>query len=120
VVPVRTHDVAITKFTVPKSAHAGQTREITVGIRNQRYPDTVQVQLSKSTPTGFQTVGTLNQLIPVRNGNNTTPVTFSYTFTNEDAVVGKVTFQAVVTILGARDALSADNTAISAPTRVSH
>jgi hypothetical protein len=119
-VHVRTHDVAIVKLTVPKSASAGQTRDITVGIRNYRYPEMVQVQLYKSVPgQGFQLIGTLTQLIPVRNGNGTTPVSFSYTFTGDDAAVGKVSFQAVVSMLGARDVLPADNTAISPPTKVS-
>jgi PKD repeat protein len=119
-VHIRTHDVAIAKLTVPRSAGAGQTREITVGIRNYRYPDVVQVQLLKSVPgAGFQTIGTLMQLIPVRNGNGTTPVSFSYTFSTDDAAVGKVSFEAIVTIMGARDMLSADNTAISTPTKVS-
>ena len=118
VVHVRTHDIAITKFSVPTSARAGQTRELTIGVRNSLYPESVQFQLYKSVPGGFQPVGTLTQLIPVRTGNKTVPVTMSYTFSNDDAVVGKVTFQVVAQIMGARDALSADNTAISAPTRV--
>jgi PKD repeat protein len=119
-VHVRTHDVAIAKLTVPKSASAGQTREITVGIRNYRYPDMVQVQLLKSVPgQGFLSIGSLMQLIPIRQGNGTTPVSFSYTFGNDDATVGKVSFEAIVTILGARDMLPADNTAISTPTKVS-
>jgi PKD repeat protein len=120
VVRVRTHDIAITKFTVPTSAKAGQTRELTVGVRNSLYPESVQFQLFKSVPGfgGFQPVGTLTQLIPVRPGNKTVPVTFSYTFSNDDAAVGKVTFQVIATIMGGRDAISADNTAIAAPTRV--
>lgn len=120
VVRVRTHDVAITKFTVPTSARSGQTRELTVGIRNSLYPESVQVQLFTSVPGfgGFQLVGTLTQLIPVRPGNKTVPVSLSYTFTPDDAAVGKVTFQAIATIMGARDAISADNTAVAAPTRV--
>ena len=69
-------------------------------------------------PGGVQLVGTLTQLIPVRSGNKTVPVSFSYTFSSKDAAVGKVTFQAVATIMGARDALPADNTAISSPTKV--
>jgi len=119
VLHVRTHDVAITKFTVPTSAKAGQTREITIGVRNTLYPENVQFQLSKGVPGGgLQTVGTLTQLIPVRPGNKTVPVTLSYTFSNDDALVGKVTFQVTAEILGVRDAIPADNTAIAAPTRV--
>ena len=121
VVHVRTHDIAIVKFSVPTSARAGQTRQLTVGIRNSLYPENVQVQLYKSVPggSGFQLVGTLTQLIPVRPANKTVPVAFSYTFSSDDAAVGKVTFQAVATIIGGRDALPADNTAIAPPTKVS-
>jgi hypothetical protein len=41
-----------------------------------------------------------------------------YTFIPQDATLGKVTFQAVATILTARDAQPADNTAIAPPTTV--
>jgi PKD repeat protein len=117
-VQVRTHDVMITKFVVPQSAKAGQTRSITVDINNQRYPETVEVQLYKSTQTGFVLVGTLTQYVPVRSSNRTTTFAFSYTFTNEDAVIGNVTFRAVANLVGARDALPANNEAIALPTKV--
>jgi hypothetical protein len=118
VVQVRTHDVAITKFTVPVAARAGQTRQISVGIRNTRYPENVDVQLFKSVPGGFQFVGDLTLPVPVRPSSRTTAFDFSYTFTDDDAAVGKVTFKAVATILGANDALPADNEAIASPTKV--
>lgn len=117
-VQVKTHDVAITKFSAPKAASAGQTRQITVGLNSKRYPETVEVDLYKSVPNGFQYVDTLTQSVSVRPANRTTDFTFSYTFTSDDASVGKVTFKAVA-ILGARDALPADNEAIASPTKVS-
>jgi PKD repeat protein len=116
---VRTHDVAITKFTVPKSASAGQTRAVAVGINSRRHPEMVEVQLLKSVPGGFQFVGVLTQSVPVRPSNRTTNFNFSYTFTSADAQVGKVTFKAVANVVGARDALPADNEAIASPTKVS-
>jgi Tol biopolymer transport system component len=116
---VRTHDVAITRFSAPQSASAGQTRGIVVGIKNTRYPETVEVQLLKSVPGGFQLVGVLTQSVPVRSGNRTTDFNFSYTFTAADASIGKVTFKAIANVLGARDALPADNEAIASPTKVS-
>ncbi len=119
VVHVKTHDVAIIKFLAPQAAKAGQTRQIVVGINSKRYPENVEVQLHKSVPGGFQWVGTLTQYVPVRSGNRTTDFNFSYTFTNDDATVGKVTFKAVANIVGARDALPADNEAIASPTKVS-
>lgn len=118
VVSVRTHDVAITKFVVPTSATTGQTRTITVGINSKRYPETVEVQLFKSSPTGYQSVGTLRQSVPVRPANRTTNFNFSYTFTRSDAKMGKVTFKAVASIINAYDALWTDNEAISLPTKV--
>jgi PKD repeat protein len=121
VVHVRTHDVAITRFAVPVTANVGQTRMITVGISDSHYPETVQVQLYKSVPgpyNNFQLVGTLTQSITVLPGGRTTTFSFNYTFTADDAVAGKVTFEAVATIIGARDAQPADNTAISPPTKV--
>jgi hypothetical protein len=119
IVHVKTHDVAITKFIIPTSASPDQTRRITVGISDTRYPEAVQVQLFKSTSSGgFDLVGTLTQSVPLTTGQSTTPFVFSYTFTSSDATVGKVTFEATATIQGARDAVPADNTAITSPTIV--
>lgn len=117
-VQVRTHDVAITKLNVPTSANAGQTRSITVGIANRRYPETVSVSLFRLSPSGPVQVGVLTQAVPVRAGNRTTDFAFSYTFTPDDARIGKVSFQAVATIGGARDAIPGDNQAQSLPTKV--
>ncbi len=118
VVHVRTHDVAITRFAVPIAASAGQTRSIGVAISSKRYAEVVTVQLLKSVPGGFEPVGSLTQSVPVRQANRTTDFAFSYTFTGADAQIGKVTFKAVATINGARDALPADNEAIAPPTKV--
>jgi PKD repeat protein len=115
VIHIRTHDVAITKFTVPTSASAGQTRSITVGISDKRYPETVEVQLLKSNSQGgFDLVGTLTNFVAVQTGNSTAPFAFSYTYTPADTTARNVTFEAIATIQGARDALPADNTAIAA------
>jgi len=118
-VPVRTHDVGIIRFTVPKSASAGQTRPITVSIKNTRYSETVMVDLFKSTPGGYMFLGTLTMAVPVRAGNRSTDFQFSYTFTKDDASIGKVTFRAIATLQGARDALPADNEMISLAVKVS-
>lgn len=119
VVQVRTHDVAITKFSAPKAASAGQTRNIVVGLNSKQQPEeVVEVQLYKSVPGGFEFVGSLIQTVPARSANRTTNFDFSYTFTAADASIGKVTFKAVAFILNANDALPADNEAIAAPTKV--
>jgi PKD repeat protein len=115
---VRTHDVAIVRFSAPESASVGQTRQISVDIRNTRYPETVTVQLLKGVPGGFQSVGYLTQYVPVRASGRVTSFAFSYTFTSGDAAMGKVTFKAIATLQDARDVLPADNEAISSPTKV--
>jgi hypothetical protein len=118
VVQVRTHDVAVVRIAVPKSAHVGQTITITAHVRNTRYPETVQVDLFKSVPGGFEQVGSLTQSVPVRPGNRTTQFTIAYTITQADGTVGKVSFKAVATIIDHRDALPADNELISPPVKV--
>jgi len=119
VVSVRTHDVAITKFNVPQSAGAGQTRQLVVYVRNNRYPETVRVDLFKSTPDGYALFGSLSLQVPVRPVNRTTAFNFSYTFTADDARIGKVTFKAEANLDSVRDAWPVDNEAIALPTRVS-
>lgn len=117
-IQVRTHDVTIAKLSVPQSATVGQTRQLSVGVSNKRYAENVQVQLFKSGPGGFQLVGTLTQSVPVRGGGRTTEFKYSYTFTSDDAALGKVTFKAVASIVAARDALPTDNEVIALPTKV--
>jgi hypothetical protein len=117
-IQIRTHDVAITKLLVPQAASVGQTRSITVGVSNRRYAETVQVDLYKSTPTGFVVVGSLTQSIPVAPAGRTTDFRINYTFTSDDKSLGKITFKAVATIVGHRDALLSDNEAIALPTKV--
>jgi len=114
-VQVRTHDVAITKVTAPQSARSGQTKAITVAIRNTHYPETVTVDLYKSTPGGDIWIDSITLQVPVLSGNKTKLLTFNYMFTSQDAQIGKVTFRAVATINGANDAFSQDNTGISSP-----
>jgi hypothetical protein len=66
IVQVRTHDVAITKFNPTQSACVGQIHAIEVSLRNTRYPETIVVELYKSTPNGFAHIGSLEKSGPVR------------------------------------------------------
>src|SRR5205814_1649968 len=118
-VHVRTHDVAVTRFATPNAASSGQTRRIVVSINSKRYAETVDVQLFRSVPGGFQQFGSLTQFVPMNPKNGTTEFAFSYTFTGDDAQIGKVTFRAVAVVAGVRDALPADNEVIASPTKVS-
>lgn len=113
VVHVRTKDVAITTFSVPQTARVNQTKTINVNIQNKKYSDYVQVTLIKGLPGGGeQIIGTLTIYVPAKARQSTT-FKFSYTFTSDDAAVGKVTFKAVANIVNGRDALPSDNTSIA-------
>jgi hypothetical protein len=90
-----------------------------VSVNSKRYAETVTVQIFKSVPGGVQQFGSLTQSLPLNPKNGTTDFAFSYTFTDDDAQIGKVTFSAFAQIVGARDALPADNQAIAPPTKVS-
>jgi PKD repeat protein len=118
VVHVETHDVAVVKVDVPSAARVGRTIRVDVRVRNTRYPETVQVDLSKSVPGGFQQFGSLTQSVPVRPRNQTTLFAFTYTITAADQSIGKVSFKAVATISDHRDAFPADNEFISRPVKV--
>jgi PKD repeat protein len=118
-IQVQTHDVQITKFNVPDKARAGKTETITIGVVNRRYPEQVEIALYKSVPGGdFVPVASSSQSVPVRGPNKTTDFRLNYTFTADDAAAGKVTFRAVATITTHRDAVPADNTALSFPVGV--
>lgn len=118
VVQVRTHDVGVTRFVVPTSARAGQTKAITVYVKNLYYAETVQVDLYKSTVNGYELVSSITQDLPVRPPSKAQAFNFNYTFTKEDAALGKVVFKAVVTIVNARDVYPGDNEMFSIATKV--
>jgi PKD repeat protein len=118
-VSVKTHDVAIARLSVPKSARVGQVRQLGVDVANTRYTETVEVTLLRSVPGGgFERVGQVTQDVPARAKGRMTSFDIAYTIAPDDATLGKVSFQAVATILGARDANSADNTITALPTKV--
>lgn len=114
-VQVRTRDVSIVRLAVPATARVGQTIGVDVHVQNTRSPETVTVSLNKSTPGGFDQVGSLTQLVTVKTGGRSTPFAFSYTVTSDDLAMGKITFRAEAAIAGYRDALPADNQLLSTP-----
>ena len=113
VVTVRTHDVAIVELRVPRSARPGETTAIAVAVTSLRYPETVQVELFRDG--GVEPLGRLLQPVPPW---EPTTFDFMYTFTAEDAAAGTVTFRAVATLAGARDAQPADNAVVATPVEV--
>jgi hypothetical protein len=98
---------------VPQTDRVNQTKAINVDVKNKRYSDDVKVRLFKGLPGGGeQLIGTLTIFVPTRATRPTT-FKFSYTYTSQDAQVGKVTFRAEATLLNGRDALPSDNVAIA-------
>lgn len=115
-IEIRTHDVSIANVSAPRAANVGQTKAITISLRNSRYPETVRIELYRSVAGGgFELVSNSTQFIPVRSGNRATQFSFNYTFQPQDAQIGKVTFKAMVFIENANDAAPGDNEAISTP-----
>lgn len=113
IVQVRTKDVAITKFGIPQTARTNQTKTINVDVQNKRYSDYVQVAFSKGIPGGGDIlIGTLTLYVPAK-AKQATTFKFSYTFTPDDAAIGKVTFKAIASLVNGRDALPADNLSIA-------
>ncbi|MDQ3786430.1 MAG: PKD domain-containing protein [Actinomycetota bacterium] len=115
-VTVSTHDVSISRFSTPGRATAGETKEIAVRVANTRYHETVTVTLYRSRGEYWDVVGALTLDVPV---GRVVKFPFAYTFTDGDAVAGKVAFRAEVTLpYPVRDARPFDNELISTATTV--
>lgn len=120
-VVVKTHDVGITKFSVPSSAQVGQQKEITVKVGNTRYLEkntSVKLYKAKGANLDWVLVGVLERDVAAH-PTDTVTFKFTYTFTNEDAALGKATFRADVSLQApAWDALPMDNSVIAVATTV--
>ena len=89
-----------------------------MGVGNTRYAETVRVDFYKLTPGGAVFLGSVTKPVPVMSARRTVAFGYDYAFTNDDLAVGKVSFQAVATIEGARDAFGGDNTVTTSPNSV--
>ncbi|MFI7680283.1 PKD domain-containing protein [Actinophytocola sp. NPDC049390] len=87
---VETHDVTVTALAAPATARADQTKPITVSVTNDRYDETVRVELYKQSDEGAIRIGVLTLSVPA---GRTVQFPFAYTFGPAD--VGTVTFRAV-------------------------
>ncbi|WP_439663971.1 PKD domain-containing protein [Lentzea sp. HUAS TT2] len=117
-IKIETHDVGITKFVVPTSARAGQSKPITVHVANTRYLEKTSVTLYRSNGSSWDEVGQLT-LDVAAHPTRKVQFPFSYTFTPEDLAMGKVAFRAVASLqYPAQDARRLDNEVISIATTV--
>jgi hypothetical protein len=112
---VKTHDVAISKLVAPTDG-VGRPKQDDQRLRRQLpLPGAGAAHARKSTGGGFTDVATVTLTVPV---GKATEYKFSYLFTADDGAIGKVSFRATATIVGARDALPADNSITALATRV--
>ncbi|MFT7841214.1 PKD domain-containing protein [Saccharothrix sp. BKS2] len=117
-VVVATHDVAISRFDVPRTAGQGETKTIEVHVANTRYDEVVTVVLHRHDGRSWSEVGSQTLVVPAR-PTRKVRFPFAYTFTPDDAVLGKVGFRAEVRLpYPARDARPVDNEVISIATTV--
>lgn len=118
-VVVKTHDLGITKFSVPSSARAGQQKEITVKVGNTRYLEkNASVALYKAVGYDWVLIGWLKRDVPAH-PTDTVTFKFTYTFTDEDAALGKATLRAQASVPSpAWDALPIDNDVTAVATTV--
>ncbi|MCX2949565.1 PKD domain-containing protein [Lentzea sp. NEAU-D7] len=120
VVTVKTHDVGISKFTVPTSARVGEQKQISVHVSNTRHLEKVKTTVYRNNGNGWQEVGTLTIDVPAH-PTRLVKFPFAHTFTPQDAVTGKVSFRAVVEPqleYPVRDAVPSDNEVITTATTV--
>jgi PKD repeat protein len=116
---VRTHDVSITKIARPAKATVGETKRVVISVLSGAYPETVNVQLYKSEPNGYRQIGYLEQFVDVKPDGAPTEFRLSYTYTKEDAAMGKVLFKAYANPVNVREAFPPDNEFISFAVKVS-
>ncbi len=117
-IKIETHDVGITKFVVPTSARTGESKPITVHVANTRYLEKTTVTLYRSNGSSWNEVGKLT-LDVAAHPTRKVQFPFSYTFTHEDAAMGKVAFRAVTSLqYPVQDARALDNEVISIATTV--
>ncbi|MFD4675171.1 PKD domain-containing protein [Lentzea sp. NPDC058450] len=98
---VRTRDVSVAALTVPASARAGQTKPIKVSIANTRTDEDVTVTLYRVGANGQQerTIGSLTQRVAA-SAQGWTEFPFAYSYREEDATAGQVTFRVRAEVSG--------------------
>jgi hypothetical protein len=110
--------VRVAAFTVPTAGRTGVTKPIEVAVGNTRIPEYTTVVLYRGGPAGFEEIARATQYVPAR-PNRTVTFPFNYTFSPEDAAVGRVTFRTVITLAqNVRDARTVDNEATAPATTV--
>jgi PKD domain-containing protein len=113
---VATHDVALTRIVPPTRARAGRQAKVVVVVESRHKAEIAQVELFRQRGVReWEHAGLQTRPVPARGG---VEVEFTVSFTDADAEVGHVTFSALATLVGAKDATPDDNALIAPPTLV--
>ncbi|WP_394613168.1 PKD domain-containing protein [Lentzea sp. JNUCC 0626] len=98
---VQTHDVSVVALSVPATARAGQTKPIKVSVANVQRDEDVTVTLYRVGANGEEerSIGTLVQRV-VASAQGRTEFPFAYSYREEDAAAGQVTFRARAEVPG--------------------
>jgi hypothetical protein len=107
ILKVETHDVTVSNVAAPASAKVGETGQVEVSVTNTRYAEDVVVELLRQRWDGYHdVVGTVRRHVAK---DSTEVVPFSYTYSADDAALGKATLKARVRLTGREDNNPADN-----------
>jgi len=117
---VATHDVAVSQLSVPMAAKSGQTKPISVTVRNSGdSAEQIWLNLYVATGGGFQLIRQVTPTVSANGPKHPTTFSFNYRFTASDATVGKVVFKAEVILPNHRDLFPGDNVLVSPAVKVS-
>ncbi|MEU0878334.1 PKD domain-containing protein [Lentzea sp. NPDC005914] len=106
-IKVETHDVTVSNVAAPATAKAGDTAQVEVSVTSTRYAEDVVVDLLRRRVDGYyNVVGTVRQHVAK---DSTAVVPFTYTYSADDAAIGKATLKARVRLDGREDDNPADN-----------
>ncbi|SDO39432.1 hypothetical protein SAMN05421507_102391 [Lentzea jiangxiensis] len=115
-VKIETHDVTVSNVVAPASAKVGETGQVVVSVTNTRYDEAVVVELLRRRADGYHTVvGTARRTVAK---DGTEVVSFPYTYSADDAALGKATLKARVRLDGRDDNNPTDNERVAETTVV--
>lgn len=107
ILKVETHDVTVSNVAAPATAKVGETGNVEVSVTNTRYAEDVVVELLRQRWDGYHdVVGTVRRHVAK---DSTEVVPFTYTYTADDAALGKATLKARVRLTGREDNNPVDN-----------
>jgi hypothetical protein len=104
---VETHDVTVSNVAAPATAKVGDTGNVEVSVTNTRYAEDVVVELLRRRSDGYYAVVETVRRHVAKDSTATVP--FAYTYTADDAALGKATLKARVRLGGRADNNPADN-----------